>query len=53
MQTGTTSPTSSGRLGLKKVEVQAIDVPTVFRNFDDYWSPFLEGTPRRPRDVAE
>ena len=27
--------------GLKKVEVRAIDVPTVFRGFDDYWSPFL------------
>jgi len=29
--------------GLKKVEVQAIDVPTVFRDFDDYWLPFLGG----------
>ena len=28
---------------LKKVEVRAIDVPTVFRDFDDYWSPFLGG----------
>jgi hypothetical protein len=26
---------------LKKAEVRAIDVPTVFRDFDDYWSPFL------------
>lgn len=25
------------------VEVRAIDVPTKFRNFDDYWSPFLGG----------
>ncbi len=29
--------------GLKDVEVRAIDVPTVFQNFDDYWSPFLGG----------
>jgi hypothetical protein len=27
--------------GLEKVEVRAVDVPTVFREFDDYWSPFL------------
>ncbi len=29
--------------GLEKVEVRSIDVPTVFRDFDDYWSPFLGG----------
>jgi len=29
--------------GLHHVEVRAIDVPTVFRDFDDYWSPFLGG----------
>jgi SAM-dependent methyltransferase len=29
--------------GLKDVEVEAIVVPTVFRDFDDYWSPFLGG----------
>ncbi len=29
--------------GLKNVEVWAIDVPTIFRDFDDYWSPFLGG----------
>jgi len=28
-------------VGLKQTEVRAIDVLTVFRNFDDYWSPFL------------
>jgi SAM-dependent methyltransferase len=27
--------------GLHSVEVRAIEVPTVFRDFDDYWSPFL------------
>jgi len=29
--------------GLRKVEVQAVDVPTIFKDFDDYWSPFLGG----------
>ncbi len=28
---------------LDDVEARAIDVPTVFRDFDDYWSPFLGG----------
>ncbi len=26
-----------------KVEVRPINVPTVFRDFDDYWVPFLGG----------
>jgi SAM-dependent methyltransferase len=29
--------------GLGDVEVRAIDVATQFRDFDDYWSPFLGG----------
>jgi SAM-dependent methyltransferase len=29
--------------GLADVAVDAIDVPTVFRHFDDYWAPFLGG----------
>lgn len=29
--------------GLRDVETRAIDVPTVFRDFDDYWTPFLGG----------
>jgi SAM-dependent methyltransferase len=28
---------------LTNVEVRAIDVPTDFKDFDDYWSPFLGG----------
>jgi SAM-dependent methyltransferase len=28
---------------LAAVETRAIDVPTVFRDFDDFWSPFLGG----------
>ena len=29
--------------GLHNVEVRPIEVATVFRDFDDYWSPFLGG----------
>ena len=29
--------------GLREVEVRLIDIPTTFRDFDDYWSPFLGG----------
>lgn len=29
--------------GLSTVEVKAIDVPTRFKDFDDYWTPFLGG----------
>jgi SAM-dependent methyltransferase len=29
--------------GLQAVAVRPIDVPTDFRDFDDYWSPFLGG----------
>ena len=29
--------------GLKDVEVRPIDVSTRFRDFDDYWTPFLGG----------
>jgi hypothetical protein len=28
---------------LENVEIRAIDVPTMFHNFSDYWSPFLGG----------
>jgi SAM-dependent methyltransferase len=34
--------------GLSAVEVRPIDVPTVFRDFDDYWSPFLGGQAPAP-----
>ncbi len=34
--------------GLGEVEVRAIDVPTVFRDFDDYWTPFLGGQAPAP-----
>lgn len=29
--------------GLAAVEVRTIDVPTIFQDFDDFWSPFLGG----------
>ncbi|MBC8281472.1 MAG: methyltransferase domain-containing protein [Chloroflexi bacterium] len=28
---------------LASVEVQALETPTIFSSFDDYWSPFLRG----------
>lgn len=31
------------QVGLRDVESRAIDVPTVFRDLDDYWTPFLGG----------
>jgi SAM-dependent methyltransferase len=34
--------------GLTRVETRAIDVPTVFRDFDDYWTPFLGGQAPAP-----
>jgi SAM-dependent methyltransferase len=30
-------------VGLRDTTVSDIDVPTVFKDFDDYWSPFLAG----------
>jgi len=37
-----------GAAGLRDVAVRAIDVPTVFRDFDDYWTPFLGGQAPAP-----
>lgn len=36
------------RTGLKSVTVCAIDIPTVFQDFDDYWIPFLGRTGAAP-----
>ncbi len=38
--------------GLGAVEVQPIDVPTVFLDFDDLWMPFLRGTGPAPAYAA-
>lgn len=40
------------RVGLADVTVRAIDVPTVFRNFEDYWNPFLGRTGAAPSYLA-
>lgn len=40
------------RTGLQAVTVRAIDVPTVFRSFDDYWTPFLGKTGAAPTYLA-
>lgn len=35
-------------VGLRQVETRPIDIPTTFRDFDDYWSPFLGGQGSAP-----
>lgn len=37
--------------GLSRVATRAVDVPTRFRDFDDYWSPFLGGQGPAPTYV--
>ncbi len=37
---------------LKSVSVEALEVPTVFQNFDDYWQPFLGKTGSAPTYLA-
>jgi SAM-dependent methyltransferase len=36
------------KAGLADVKTRSIDVPTTFRNFDDYWTPFLGGQAPAP-----
>ena len=38
--------------GLESVTVRAIEIPTVFENFDDYWEPFLGKTGPAPAYLA-
>ncbi len=38
-------------VGLRAVDTLAIEVPTIFRDFDDYWSPFLGGQGPAPSYV--
>ena len=38
--------------GLSRVETDALDVPTLFRSFSDYWEPFLAGTGPAPNYVS-
>ena len=53
---GLCRPEPLGRLfqgtGLAEVEVRPIEVPTRFRDFDDYWRPFLGGQGSAPGYVA-
>jgi SAM-dependent methyltransferase len=37
--------------GLDQIEVDVINLPTVFADFDDYWTPFLGGTGPAPSHV--
>ena len=39
------------RAGLVDIAVEPIDIPTVFRDFDDFWQPFLMATAPAPRHV--
>ena len=34
--------------GFQDVRTRAIDVPTIFRDFDDFWTPFLSGQAPAP-----
>ena len=36
------------KAGIGDVKTRSIDVPTIFRNFDDYWTPFLGGQAPAP-----
>lgn len=38
--------------GLEQIEVTALDTPTIFANFDDYWQPFLGGQGSAPSYLA-
>jgi hypothetical protein len=38
--------------GLAGTSTAAIEIPTVFRDFDDYWAPFLGGQGPAPTCVA-
>jgi SAM-dependent methyltransferase len=38
--------------GLARVELDALEIPTDFADFDDYWTPFLRGVGPAPGYVA-
>jgi SAM-dependent methyltransferase len=40
------------RAGMKSVAVRAIEIPTVFTSFEDYWTPFLGRTGAAPTYLA-
>jgi hypothetical protein len=39
-------------VGLVDVSTTALDIPTAFDNFDDYWQPFLGGVGSAPKYCA-
>ena len=41
-----------GKSGFANIETSHLDIPTVFKNFDDYWNPFLGGQGPAPSYVA-
>lgn len=41
-----------GEAGFSAITTWPIDIPTRFRDFDDYWTPFLGGTGPAPAFVA-
>jgi hypothetical protein len=41
-----------GDCGFDQAQVRALDVPTVFESFDDYWLPFLGGQGPAPTYCA-
>ena len=40
------------RVGLEDVTARAIEIPAAFRNFEDYWNPFLGKTGAAPSYLA-
>jgi trans-aconitate methyltransferase len=38
--------------GLERVQLCALEVPTVFATFEDYWAPFVRGTGPAPSYIA-
>ena len=38
--------------GLDAIEVSAIEIPTTFRDFDDFWTPFTGGTGHAPTYIS-
>jgi SAM-dependent methyltransferase len=38
--------------GLEDIELQSLDIPAAFDNFEDYWMPFLGGTGSAPKYCA-
>jgi SAM-dependent methyltransferase len=41
-----------GEAGLEDLELQSVEVPTIFRDFDDYWAPFQGGQGPAPAYCA-